>query len=123
MVQTNSIPHKMYFNKRSHPLKFLVLGILALFALAALIYFVSPSQLIPVSSFQISILPLFFLLTFVFFFSGATFALGSKIHGILLGFLVITYLIFRLNDLTHPFFALLLLALFLVLELLFTYRK
>jgi hypothetical protein len=45
--------------------------------------------------------------------------LKSKKHGLFLGFFVVLYLIFRLNNLTHPLFLILLIALFLVVEFLF----
>ncbi|HWY79616.1 MAG TPA: hypothetical protein VNW29_04630, partial [Candidatus Sulfotelmatobacter sp.] len=68
-------------------------------------------------------LGLFFLLVFVFFFSLGASVFKSKKHGVLLAGLVISYLIFRLIHLTHPFFLILLLALFFVLELFVSTRE
>ena len=108
-------------NKRSW--KLLTLGIFSFILLALLIYFVPPATSYTIYSLHLSVILGFFLLLFIFLFAVSSYLFKSKIHGILIATLAITYLIFRQNDLTHPFFALLLLALFLVLELLFTYRK
>jgi hypothetical protein len=112
---------KLHDRKRSW--KLLLLAILSGSLLGLLIFFVPPETTYSLSIVQISVLPFFFLLLFTFVFAGVSYIFKSKIHGILAALLAITYLVFRQNSLTHPFFALLLLALFLVLELLFTYRK
>ena len=88
-----------------------------------LIYFVSPATSYNFVSVQITVIPLLYCLLFFFFFSLISYLFKSKIHGVLTALIAVTYLIFRENSLTHPFFGLLLLALFFVLELLFTYRK
>jgi hypothetical protein len=109
-------------NKKNVKL-FLLLGIPSFLGLMATIFFFSPDTNLSLSNYKIPLLPLFFLLLFSFFFSLGSFLFKSKIHGLLLGLFVISYLLFRLNNLTHPFFFILLAGLFLTLELLFTYRK
>jgi hypothetical protein len=120
------MPHNKLFlpnNSRTHSFLLVTLSIVSMFALGSLVYFVPPTFKLTLGTLQIPIIFLFFLLLFVFLFAIGSFLFKSKIHGILIALLAIVYLVFRLNNLTHPFFAVLLLALFLVLELLFTYRK
>jgi hypothetical protein len=109
-------------NKRSIKL-FLLLGIPSFLGLIATIFLFSPDTNLSFGNYKIPILPLFFLLLFNFFFSLGSFLFKSKTHGLLLGLFVISYFLFYLNNLTHPFFFILLAGLFLTLELLFTYRK
>jgi len=111
------------------PLPLLIIGIISLGTLAALIYFFSPNTTLTFQQtltnfplifdkyLQIPPIYLFFILIGIFLFSMGTYIFRSKAHGILIAALVITYLLFRLNRLTHPFFLILLLALFFVLEL------
>jgi hypothetical protein len=100
---------------------FLLLSIITFTALGFVVYFFPPNY--TVTSLQISIVYAFYTLIFLSLFSAGSFIFKSHVHGILLGLVVVAYLLFRQNDLTHPFFALLLAALFLVLELLFSYKK
>ena len=109
--------------KRKRSLKYLFLSIVSLPALIALIYFFSPAKYLSVFSFQFSVFSLLFPLLFIFIFSITTYISKSPNHGILLGLFAISALLFRWNNLAHPFFFLLLAALFLVLELLFAYKK
>lgn len=82
-----------------------------------------PSMQIAVLGLDIPLMPLFFILVFgTFYFLGA-YAFKSTAHGFLLSTFISTYLLFRINELTHPFFFILLFALFLTLELFVSYRK
>jgi hypothetical protein len=114
---------------RNRPLSLLLIGLVSFIILACLIYFFPPTanltfpETLPNLPFslenylQIPPLFLFFLLTAIFFFSIGSYILKSKAHGILIAGLVITFLLFRLYHLTHPFFLILLLALFFTLEM------
>ncbi len=114
---------------RKRPLPLLVIGIISLLTLASLIYFFSPvtnltlpETFIQLPFFlgnyiQISPLPVFFVLLAIFLFSIGSYIFNSKTHGILIAGFVIIYLLFRLTHLTHPFFLILLLALFFSLEM------
>lgn len=104
-------------------LLFLLLSIASGLLLGGLIYFYPPDASFPFIFFQLSYLTLFFLLLAIWLFATGTFIFKSKLHGILLSLFVIIYLIFRLTDLTHPFFLIMLAALFLSLELFVSYRK
>lgn len=115
--------HKQYLPSSKRSWGLLVLSISSLAGIMYLVIYTAPTSFFAVSSFQVSVLPIFFLLLFLFLFGGCAFIFKSKIHGILIALLAVVYLLFRQNDLTHPFFAVLLLALFLVLELMFTYKK
>lgn len=106
--------------KRSGKLLFLALA--AGVALCCLIYFFPPTVTFPVASIQLSIVLLFLLLTAVFSYALVSFLTRRKKHGFLVSLFVVTYLIFRLNNLTHPFFLILLVALLLTLELVFQGR-
>jgi len=114
--------------KRKRSLKFLFVSILSLFALGSVLYYLSPysslafpQQYIKVFSLgsflQIPTVIVFFLLLALFLFSLGSYLFKSKIHGALIAMFVIIYLLFRLNNLTHPFFLVLLLALFFTLEM------
>jgi len=108
----------------------LFIGIISLIALACLIYFLPPTMtfssapIFPNLPFsfekfiQMPPLIIFFLLVAIFFFSIGTYIFKSKTHGLLIAGTVITYLLFRINHLTNPFFLILLLALFFTLEML-----
>ena len=87
-----------------------------------LVLFVSPTIPLPFLSLIPTYSVLLLFLFFFLFFTG-TFIFKTKRHGILLGFFAVTYLLFRINNLTHPFFFILLLALFFMIELLISYKK
>lgn len=108
---------------RKRSWKLLFVSMLAFVGLVYLIWGVDPEQTVLVLSYPLSIFPLFFISLFLFLFGITSFLFKSKVHGILIAMIIVAYLLFRQNDLTHPFFAILLLALLLVLELMFTYRK
>lgn len=101
----------------------LFLCLLSLALLGALIYYFPPNQAYSVLSFNLSVLLLFFPLIFLFLFSLGALILRSKFHGTLIASFVTLYLLFRLNNLTHPFFLILLAALFLTLELMIANRR
>lgn len=107
--------------KRSYTLLFM--GIISFLVLFYIILFLSPTYEVQSSNFTFPIMYLFFLSFFLFVFSLITFIFKSKTHGLLIGLFFVSFLIFHLNDLAHPFFFILLAALFLTLELFFTYRK
>lgn len=119
---------------RKRPLILLLIGIISFVALACLIYFFPPNITISISAvlsnlppiltqfIKIPTLLLFFLVLTIFLFSLGTYIFKSKTHGVLIAGLVIIYLIFRLNQLTHPFFLIMLLALFFTLEMLVSSR-
>lgn len=113
---------------RKRSLLLLFASILSFLALAGLIYFSPPtssltsSQIVGnislISFIHIPSLFLFFVLLALFLFCIGTYIFKSKKHGVLIALFVIIYLLFRLNHLTHPFFLVLLLALFFTLEML-----
>jgi hypothetical protein len=96
---------------------------LSLGSILGLLFFLSPTFQFSVGFTSLSIFPLFFVFLFLFLFSLVAVLSRSKKHGILLGLFVDSYLLLRLEKLTHPFFLVLLAAIFLALELLFTRRK
>ena len=108
-------------NKRNFGL--LIVSVLAFFAILYIVLNYSPALKLSILNFSFPILPLFFVLTFIFLYSLFTFILKSKRRGILIGLFVISYLVLRMNGLTNVFFVILLVVLFGSLELLFVKRK
>ncbi|GIW61345.1 MAG: hypothetical protein KatS3mg089_0197 [Patescibacteria group bacterium] len=103
--------------------KFLILSILSFIALLIIITTLSPYQNFSIKFASIPVVIIFYMLLALFIFSFFAFLLKSRKHGILLSIFTVIYFVFRANNLTHPFFFLLLLALFLTLELLFTSKR
>lgn len=107
--------------QQKRPLKYLFFSILSLASIASLVYLYPPDLKFeigpPAGGFKFQILYAFFLFVFIFLFSTGTYLFKSKKHGVLIGLFVPLYLIMRLNNLTHPFFFILLAGIFLTLEL------
>lgn len=114
---------KESISKRKRSLIFLIAGIVLLLGTGAIVYYIDPAYKINFLNYPLSLLPVFLILVFTTLFFLSSYAFKSKTHGVLIGMFVITYLIFRLNGLTHPFFFILLFALFLTLELFVSYRR
>lgn len=108
-------------HKRSLP--FLLLSLLLFAALVGLLFFLPPTVYLTTVPFSFTTLYLFFPLVFLFLFFSSAYFLKNKTQGLLIALFVITYLLFRLNNLTHPFFFFLLATLFVALGFLFNYRK
>ena len=109
--------------RRKRHLWLLPVSFLSLAALVYLILNFSPAFQLSIINFQFSILIPALTLLFIFIFSLFAFILNNSRRGFLLGLLIISYLLLRLNGLTSPFFAILLLILFGVIELFFVKRK
>ena len=109
--------------KRKKPIKFLLLSILSFLALIYIIFFIPPSYHIQIFSLQLPIVSLFLLSLFLFCFSLPTYLFKNRADGLLISIFAVSIFVFRLTNLTHPFFFILLVSLFLTLELLFTYKK
>lgn len=104
---------------RKKKFSFLVLfaAVISLALLGSTIYYLPPTYIYTFFILRIPISLLFFVLVFSSFYTTSLLIFRSKLHGILIGSFVVLYLIFRLSNLTHPFFLILLAALFLTLEL------
>src|SRR6185369_7462895 len=98
-------------------------SIISLAGFISLITLFPPDYQVHLFIFQFSIISVFFSLLFFTLFTGGTVVFKSKTQGLLIALFVAGYLLFRLNNFTHPFFFILLASLFLTLGLLFTYRK
>jgi len=110
-------------HKRTKYLWILIVGLLSFGALGYLALNYSPSENISLISNHLSLIPVFLLLLFILIFSLTTFILNNSRRGFLLGLLLVSYLILRLNGLISPFFAILLLLLFGGIELFFVKHK
>jgi len=118
-------------NRRKRPLRLLALSLLSLASLIYLILAFSPNFqfTLPLGAlakwgiysagWRIPILPIFFLLSFIFLISIITYLFRSPRRAILIGLLTIIYLILRMFRLDSSYFLFLLLALFISLELFF----
>lgn len=107
-----------YLYKRRIFLKFIPIFFSFIITCLPVLYF-PPTYRISIQQFSFSILYVFFISLFLLIFFTGEVVLKNKKHGFFIALFVISYLIFRLNDLTHPLFFFLLLALFLVLEFFF----
>lgn len=100
----------------------LIVGLAALSSLIYLMLNFSPDKNVRVLNVSLPSIPLFLALFFVAVYEVFKFLLSQR-RGFLIAFFATLYLILRMNGLTHPFFALLILALFITFELLFKKRK
>ncbi|HUD04374.1 MAG TPA: hypothetical protein VMR59_00080 [Patescibacteria group bacterium] len=110
-------------HRKQRPIWLIAISLLLIATLGYLIFNFSPNDQFSISHTPFPILPIFLLLSFLLLFSLTTFILNNSRRGFLLGLLVISYLLLRLNGLTSPFFAILLLILFAGIELFFVKRK
>lgn len=102
---------------------FLISGIISLTLFLLYVNFISPDKSITFFSLQLSPLIPFFFLLFLSLYCFTTYLTHRGLNGLLVSVFITAYLLLRLNNLTHPIFFLLLLALFIVLELLLTSKK
>lgn len=101
----------------------LLAGTISFFLFLFYLNFVSPDQRITFFTIQLPPLIPFFFLLFLFLYCFTTYLTHRGLNGLLVSVFITAYLLLRLNNLTHPIFFLLLLALFIVLELLLTSKK
>src|SRR3989344_6221949 len=108
--------------RRKKPIWLLIGGLLSLVIFIYLIVFFSPNSQFSTFNFQLSILPVFLLISFLLFFSASSYLLNNIRRGIFVGLFALIYLLLRLLNLTHPFFLIMLLILFITLEMFFSYK-
>ena len=101
----------------------LLLSVLSLITLLFIIFMLPPTYSIAFSRIHVSIILLLFIVAGLCIFAVVTYTFGSAKHGILASLFVLLYFWLRLNKIFHPMFALLLVALFLTLELLFSAKR
>lgn len=101
----------------------LFVAISTFIVLSLLVFFTEPRGQIHLLGGAFPFLYLFFPLFTLFIFSLSSCLLKSYKHGIIIALFFTIYSIFRFNNLTHPFFLILLFALFFTIDLLFSYRK
>jgi len=106
-----------------HWIFWLLLSVISTVLWGLVIIYLSPDSNIPFMNVQFATLILFFYLLFCMFFFWVTLITKSKAHGILIASFFVIYLLFRLNNLTNPFFLILLLALFVMMELFISYKR
>ena len=99
-----------------------VISIASLLALLYIIFVFPPSYKLSIINLQLSIIPIGFLLSFVFLWSLIGFIFANKTQGLLIAALPTVYLILRFFHLTQTLFLVMLIIIFAGLELLF-FRK
>lgn len=119
----NTTSQKTTFRRKRFPFAYLVFAILSGTGLGLMIYALPPTTQYSLLSIPLSILLLFFPLVFCFFFFTIAAIFRSRLHGALVASFVTLYLLFRISSLTHPFFFILLAALFLAIELMLANRR
>lgn len=102
------------------PLPFLLAGTLSFIILFLLIILVPPTTTVSFFGMSLSIFVFFFPLLTTLLYSLPRYFLVSKKHALLLATFGSLYATMLLLELRHPFFLIILLALFFTLELLFT---
>jgi len=109
--------------RRKKPVWLLVIGSLFLVLLIYILIFFSPKSSIVNGQWSIDVLPFFFILTFSSFFFLFSFFLSNFRRGLFIGLFVSAYFLLRFLNLTHIFFLIMLLIVFITLELFFSYKK
>ncbi|OGH38213.1 MAG: hypothetical protein A3B44_00985 [Candidatus Levybacteria bacterium RIFCSPLOWO2_01_FULL_38_21] len=109
--------------RRKRPIWLLVGGFFSLAIFLYILISLSPDFSFSIFNFSFTMPPLFFLLIFTSLFFLFSFLLSNFRRGIFIGLFVSTYLLLRFLDLTHIFFLIMLLILFITLELFFNYKK
>ena len=122
-----------YMRRRKKSFWLLVFSLLSLASLIYIIFFLSPSSQLHlplealakwgITNYQLPILPLFFALLFIFLFSLFAYFLSNTRRGLFSALFVTTYLLLRFFHLTHIFFLIILISLFVTFDLLFRNRK
>lgn len=98
----------------------------SLTCLGLLIYFIlnfAPDKNFSILKLSLPTLPVFFLLFFAAIYEALAYFLNNKRQGFFISLFTTIYLILRFFKLTHPFFLILILALFVTFELLFRKRN
>jgi hypothetical protein len=114
--------HQPTFHRRGRSIYLIIICIAALLLLGFLLYAFQPSQqLLP--NLPITPIPIFFSLLFIFLFTGVSYAVNNKAHGLVAGLFAVLCFTFLLLNLRHPFFFILLFAFFLMCDLFISYRK
>ena len=104
-------------------MRLLLLSVVTLIVMLFVVFMLPPTFAIDLGGMKVSVTPFLFFFTGIFVFSVVTSIFGNAKHGILASLFVLIYFWLRLNKLFHPMFTLLLVALFLTLELLFSAKK
>lgn len=121
VVRRHTFEKKPKRNKRS--ITWLLIAIVSFLLTCGLLYFFTPNQKVVSILPQFTTMAIFFLLLGSTLFSLGTYVFKNKAHGTLIAVFVLSCFFFLLQDLRHPFFFIMLFALFLTLELFVSYRK
>ncbi len=109
--------------RKRHNYAYLLASVLFLILISYLFVNFSPFHKFVISNLKIPILPIFFTLLGLLFFSLSTFLFIQKQHGVVLTLTILGYLLMRLVGLTHWIFLGLMVGLIVVLELFIIKKK
>ncbi len=109
-----------HLHRRNLSLKYLIYNLFFFSTTTGLIIYFPPTYQISIMHIKLPVMIPFFIVFFLLLYCLGILFLRRKKHGLIIASFVVSYLLFRLNNLTHPLFLFLLLALFLVAEFLFT---
>lgn len=101
----------------------IIIGFAALISLIYIILNFAPDKSFNILNFSFSPILIFLVLVFISIYELFSFTFNDQRQGFLVSFFATLYLILRLNRLIHPFFLILIVAIFITLELLFRKRK
>lgn len=102
---------------------FLLLALIALLGEIFLIKTVAPDMQFALINLKISVLPLFFMLLFILFFSLITGIFKNKLQGFLISIFINIYLLFRYFGFTKLLYQILLVLIFISIELFFLQKR
>lgn len=123
MLNHRNNPQSNTIKRGKRTTLFLLLTLVSLVALIGLVYLFPPDFKLVIGNWSLVILYVFLPLLFLCIFSLVAYVFKSKMHAGLIASFTIIYLIFRLNNLTHPFFLMMLLLLLLSLEFLVSHKR
>ena len=116
--------------RRKRPFWLLIISLLSFAGLIYLILNFAPTHKFTIYSprfgeagnFQLSIVPIFFIIVFLLTFSFAAYILNNSRRALFLALFIVSYLLLRLFNLTQISFLILLLAFFIALEFFFSHK-
>lgn len=122
-MEVDQVHHMPTDSHKTKPWGLLLLFVLSLAGLCYLFLTFPPGSAFVILGIPISYVIIFFILLFLTLYALVAFFLTSALQGVLVGSFIVSLLLFRIINLTHPFFTILLFVLFLCIEAIVWKRK
>lgn len=122
-MEVDQIHHMPTNSYKTKPWGLLLLFIFSMIGLCYLFLTFPPGSAFIILGINISYVLIFFILLFLTLYGLVAFFLTSALQGVLVGSFICCFLLFRIINLTHPFFTILLFILFLCIEAIVWKRK